>query len=327
MGIARAADMPAPALQDKFVEANGIKFHYVTAGKGPMMLFLHGFPAHWYMWRDQLAEFSKDYTVVAPDTRGVNTTSRPASLDGYKYTHLVEDVRALAEKLNGKGKKIILVAHDWGGLIAWGVAMKHPELIDKLVIINAPHPITFEREMRDNPIQRRGSTYMFGFNNFDGYKWDEQMSRNEFGALATSLTGAAVKEGIYTAEDQKKWVDVWKVPGSMDAGLNYYRANYLNPPYNDTHPAEKIPTSYSAKEMLAGIPNTTVTVPTLVIWGLADSALQGGNLSGIEKLVPGAKFKFYATSDHWVSIVKANEVNADIRAFIAPAGAKAAIAK
>jgi epoxide hydrolase 4 len=309
-----AADRPA--LQDKYVEANGIKFHYVTAGTGPLMLFLHGFPAHWYMWRDQLTEFSKDYTVVAPDTRGVNLSSRASSVEGYKYSLLVEDVRALASKLGANGRKFTLVAHDWGGLIAWGFAMKYPDMLDKLVVINGPHPITFERELRDNPIQRMGSTYMFSFNNFDGRKWDEQVSVNNFSGLAQSLVGSAVKAGVYTPEDLQKWVDAWKIPGSMDAGLNYYRANHLNPPYNDTHPAGTIPTSYQAREMLEGFTNTQVNVPTLVVWGLADSALQGGNLSGIEKLVPKVRFKFYPGADHWVSVVKAAEVNADIRAFI-----------
>lgn len=310
------AEPLSPALKDTTVKANGLKFHVVSGGKGPLMLFLHGFPAHWYMWRDQLNEFSTDHTVAAPDTRGVNLTEKAPNLDGYKYAVLVEDVKALAEKLGKKGEKFTLVAHDWGGLIAWGFAMKYPEMLDKLIIINAPHPITFEREMRENPIQRLGSTYMFAFNNFDGYKWDEQMSKNDFGALAGSLTGGAVKAGVYTAEDQKQWVDAWKVPGSMDAGLNYYRANHLNPPFNETHPADKVPTSYTAKEMLAGFTNTQIAVPTLVIWGLGDSALQGGNLSGIEKYVTNAKFKFYPTQDHWVSVVKAKEVNADIRSFL-----------
>jgi pimeloyl-ACP methyl ester carboxylesterase len=315
-GPVMAAEPAPPGTKSTTVRANGLKFHVVSGGKGPLMLFLHGFPAHWYMWRDQLTEFSKDYTVAAPDTRGVNLSEKAKDLDGYKFDVLVEDVKALAEKLGKKGEKFTLVAHDWGGVIAWGFAMKYPEMLDKLVIVNAPHPIIFEREMRENPIQRMGSTYMFAFNNMDGYKWDEAMAKNDFAGLRESLTGGAVKAGVYTVADQQEWVKAWKVPGSMDAGLNYYRANRLNPPFNETHPAEKVPSSYSAKEMLAGFANTQVTVPTLIVWGLADSALQGGNLSGIEKYVPNVKFKFYATADHWVSVVHAKEVNADIRAFI-----------
>lgn len=314
-----AAERIPAGMKESTVEANGIKFHVVSGGKGPLMLFLHGFPAHWFMWRDQLTEFSKDHTVAAPDTRGVNLSSKAPTVDGYKYHLLVDDVKALAEKLGKKGQKFTLVAHDWGGVIAWGFAMKYPEMLDKLIIVNAPHPIIFEREMRENPIQRLGSTYMFAFNNFDGYKWDEAMSKNDYAGLRDSLTGGALKAGVYTVEDQLEWVKAWKVPGSMDAGLNYYRANRLNPPFNETHPADKVPSSYSSKDMLAGFASTQVTVPTLVVWGLADSALQGGNLSGIEKYVPNVKFKFYPTSDHWVSVVKAKEVNADIRGFMGEA--------
>jgi pimeloyl-ACP methyl ester carboxylesterase len=288
------------------------------------MLFLHGFPAYWYMWRDQLTEFGKTHMAVAPDTTGVNTTAKAPNLDGYKVTKLVADIHAFAEKVGGKGKKFILVGHDWGGVLAWSYAMYHPEMLDKLVIINAPHPVLFERELRENPIQRAGSSYMFAFNNFDGYKWDERMSQDKWAGLAGGILGGTVKAGVYTQDDVNKWIASWSLPGSVDAGLNYYRANHLNPPFNDQHPAASIPTSYSAKETLAGVPSTTISLPTLVIWGLIDSALQGGNLSGIEKYVPNAKFKFYPTSDHWVSIVKAKEVNEDIRAFISPSTKQAA---
>ena len=116
--------------------------------------------------------------------------------------------------------------------------------------------------------------------------------------------------------DVAAWKQAWSVPGALDAGLDYYRANHLNPPYNETHPKDKIPTSWSAKDVTEGAKSTTIHVPTLVIWGLLDTALQQGNLSGMEKLVPDVHFKLYPHDTHWVSISKSAEVTQDIRDFV-----------
>lgn len=303
-------------LQSSYIQANGIRFHVVTAGCGPLLMFLHGFPAHWFMWHDQLLEFSKQYHVAAPDTRGVNLSAKAAHLDGYQFAQLVEDVRALADALIGAGRKFSLVAHDWGGVVAWGFAMKHPELLEKLVIINAPHPVIFERELRHNPAQRQASNYTFAFNNFDGYRWDEKMADDGFVGLSQHLLRSAVTAGRYTADDLQQWIEAWKTPGSLNAGLNYYRANNVNPPFNDQHPASTVATCYSAQRVLAGIANTLITVPTLVIWGLADDALMPGNLTGLEALVPNCKIKTYPDADHWLAVVRSQEVNADIFNFL-----------
>jgi pimeloyl-ACP methyl ester carboxylesterase len=308
-------------LREDFVEANGIRFHYVHAGplqpeQAPMILFLHGYPSFWYQWKDQLIEFGKDHFAVAPDLRGYNLTTIPTDVNQYQMKYLVEDVRAFAEKVGGKGRKFVLVGHDWGGLLAWVFAMYHPEMIDKLVIINAPHPMIFEREMRENPVQRWGSSYTFSFNNYDGFKWDEALSANDFAGLTQGILGEQIKSGRYTDADVKAWKQAWAVPGALNAGLNYYRANHLNPPFNETHPADKVPTSWSAKEVTAGAKSPIIKLQTLVIWGLLDTALQQGNLSGMSKLAPNAHYRLYPQDTHWVSISKPAQVNADIRAFI-----------
>src|ERR1035438_5433196 len=131
-------------LQDHFAEVNGIRLHYVSAGKGPLILFLHGFPEFWYEWKNQLAEFGQDHLAVAPDMRGYNLSDKPSEVEQYQVRILIEDVRALAEHLGHK-KKFILVGHDWGGAVAWAYAMAHPETLEKLVIVNAPHPGVFAR--------------------------------------------------------------------------------------------------------------------------------------------------------------------------------------
>ncbi len=316
---AQNAAEPSPGvaspLKEDYVEANGLRFHYVHAGDGPMILFLHGYPSFWYQWKDQLIEFGKDHFAVAPDLRGYNLTTIPKGTDQYQMKYLVEDIHQFADKV-GKGKKFVLVGHDWGGLLAWVFAMYHPEMIDKLVIINAPHPMIFEREMRENPVQRWGSNYTFAFNNYDGYHWDEKLSANDFAGLTQGILGEQIKSGRYTDADVVAWKKAWSVPGALNAGLEYYRANHLNPPYNEQHPASTIPTSWSAASVTEGAKSTTITLPTLVIWGLLDTALQQGNLSGMEKLVPNAHFKLYPRDTHWVSISKSKEVSQDIRDFI-----------
>src|SRR5438309_1611926 len=111
--IAMTLSAAAPERKDEYARINGIRMHYVRQGKGPLIIFLHGFPEFWYEWKDQLAEFSKDHLAVAPDMRGYNLSEKPAALDQYDTKILVEDIRALAEHLGHK--KFVLVAHDWGG--------------------------------------------------------------------------------------------------------------------------------------------------------------------------------------------------------------------
>src|SRR5687768_4802017 len=124
----------AAPIEHDFAEVNGIRLHYAKSGKGQLMLFLHGFPEFSYAWRKQLDEFGKDHLAVAPDMRGYNLSSKPEGLDAYQLPQLVEDVRALAEKLgHNANSKFILVAHDWGGVVAWAYAATYPETIEKLI--------------------------------------------------------------------------------------------------------------------------------------------------------------------------------------------------
>ena len=122
-------------LKHEYADVNGVRLHYVTAGKGKLIMFVHGFPEFWYEWKNQLLEFGNDHQAVAPDMRGYNLSSKPSEVDQYQVKYMVEDLRALAEKLGHK--KFILVAHDWGGAIAWAFAIAHPDYLEKLVIINA----------------------------------------------------------------------------------------------------------------------------------------------------------------------------------------------
>src|SRR5829696_5627718 len=148
-----------PPFEDNYVEANGQRLHYASVGQGPLVLFLHGYPSFWYQWKDQMAEIGRDHLAVGLDMRGYNLSSRPKEVDAYKMPHLIEDIRQVTEKLAGRGRKFSLVAHDWGANVAWVFAMFHPDLLDKLIIINGAHPFISERELRENPAQRYASNY------------------------------------------------------------------------------------------------------------------------------------------------------------------------
>src|SRR5689334_18507186 len=178
---ASAAFKDKPMFKDQFVKVNGVRLHVVSAGKGPLILFLHGFPEFWYEWKNQLTEFGKDYQAIAPDMRGYNLSDKPAQVEEYAIPLLIEDIRALLEKVS-KGRKAVLVAHDWGGALAWIYAAQYPDTLDKLIIINAPHPTVFARELQSNPKQQQASSYMTFFRSEGAEK---SLSADNFAMLST----------------------------------------------------------------------------------------------------------------------------------------------
>ena len=129
-----------------FITTNGIRLHYVTQGSGPLMLFLHGFPEFWYSWRHQIPEFAKDYKVVAIDLRGYNDSDKPADSTAYSMPEFINDVQGV---ITGLGyERCVLVGHDWGGAIAWSFAYAHPEMVERLIVLNIPHPAKFAEGLR-----------------------------------------------------------------------------------------------------------------------------------------------------------------------------------
>ncbi|HEV8190223.1 MAG TPA: alpha/beta hydrolase [Ktedonobacterales bacterium] len=281
---------------DSYAEVNGMRLHYVAEGQGPLMLFLHGFPEFWYAWKEQLAEFGRDYLAVAPDLRGYNLSDKPAEVEQYAVPRLVEDVRALAGVLNG-GQPFTVVAHDWGGIVAWAFAMAHPESLDRLVIVNAPHPAIFQRELQQNPEQQRASSYMLLFRE---PRAEALLSENDYARLFRMTFPMS-------DEERAAYLAAWSQPGAITGGLNYYRAARLGPPTgNETSSA---PTPVDPARFV-------VRVPTLVIWGERDPALLTGNLYGLEQFVPNLTVKRIPDGTHWVVHEHPAEVNTAIRAFI-----------
>src|SRR6185369_889433 len=207
------AQNPRPQFQDNYAEVNGVRLHYASVGQGPLVLFLHGYPSFWYQWKDQMAEMGRDHLAVGLDMRGYNLSSRPDGLEPYTMKHLVEDLRQFAEKVGGKDRKFVLVAHDWGANVAWVLAMYHPEMLEKLIIINGAHPFVSERELRENPAQRYASNYFFVFNGYlapGEQPVDESTTRETATRRAhTGFVDAEVKAGRYNEEDRQAWIDAW----------------------------------------------------------------------------------------------------------------------
>ena len=290
-----AADKPA--WKDRYAEVNGVRLHYVEQGKGQLILFLHGFPEFWYSWKDLLTDFGRDHHAVALDMRGYNLSAKPEPVDAYRVPIIVEDVRALAEKL--RVKKFILVGHDWGGVIAWAFAAQHPEMLDKLVIINAPHPTVFSRELANNPAQQKASAY---FNLFTSPQAEQVLSANNYAGMMQAF-GSALNE-----EDRKMYLAAWNQPGGLTGGLNFYRAAQLHSPAGA--PAGE------AAQPPAIQPLAPIITPTLVIWGEKDTALLTGNLEGLDQFVKPLKIERIPDGSHWVVHEKPAVVIERIRTFL-----------
>ena len=280
---------------------NGMRLHYAEAGSGPLILFVHGFPEFWYEWKDQLAEFSRDHRAVALDMRGYNLSSKPQRVDDYRAKHLVEDLRLLIDHLGGR--PCVMVAHDWGGAVAWSFAAAHPAYLRKLVMINAPHPVLFARELLHNPAQQKASAYM---NLFRADKAERVLSEDGYRRLV-AMTVDHWASGAGADEERAAYLAAWSQPGALTGGLNYYRASPLHPTEDE-----------AAMQKLAQLDaqKFRVDVPTLVIWGERDQALLPGNLDGLEQHVAALTVHRIPDGSHWVVHEHPEYVNRLIRQFL-----------
>jgi len=281
--------------QHTFVDCSDrVALHAVGAGRGPLMLFLHGFPEFWYAWKRQLSHFSETHAAVALDLRGYNSSDKPYALDAYTLNRLVEDVRTVVERL-GDGSPAVLVGHDWGGIIAWAFARVYPEWLDRLVIINAPHPAIFRRELARSREQRRASSYVMLFRR---RRLAEKVLRAFHFAVLRKIVFDRARSGAFSSVDRAAYFEAWSQPGALTGGLNYYRAN---------------------RALLVGgeEPSSawTIHVPTLVLWGEKDLALRSGNLYGLENYVPQLEVHRLPEGTHWVVHEEPDRINAWIGTF------------
>jgi pimeloyl-ACP methyl ester carboxylesterase len=235
--------------EEGYADSGGVKIHYVTAGKGPLVILIHGFPDYWYSWRDQIPALAKHFQVVAIDQRGYNKSGQPEKVEDYAMEKLIADVDAVRKHF--KKDRAVIVGHDWGGAVAWSYAMAHPEQIDRLIVLNCPHPRGLQRELASNPEQQKNSEYARMFQQPDA---------------ASKLMPEALIFWVKEPEARQKYLDALR-RSSMAGMLNYYKANYPRPPYKDerTYPPVKC--------------------PVLLIHGLGDKYLLPGALNDTWKWV------------------------------------------
>jgi len=266
--VAAAEEDVFAQVKHGYAENNGVKIHYASMGSGPLVVMIHGFPDFWYSWRHQMAALSDSYTCVAMDLRGYNLSDKPAGIENYAMPNLLGDVAAVI-KANG-AEKATIVGHDWGGAIAWQFAMHMPQMVERLVICNLPHPRGFMREMANNPEQQKNSAYARGF--------------QQEGAEATlSAEGLAAFVGKGDEAVMARYVEAFK-QSDFAALLAYYKVNYPREPYKeDTGPLIRI------------------GVPVLMFHGLKDTALGSDALDGTWDWLDGdLTLVTVPQANHWV---------------------------
>jgi pimeloyl-ACP methyl ester carboxylesterase len=266
--------------------------HAVTAGEGPLIILLHGFPEFWYSWRHQFPALAQaGYRVLAPDLRGYNTSDKPAGVWAYAMDHLVDDVVQLIER-ESHGPAY-LVGHDWGGVIAWRCAALHPRLIKKLAILNAPHPEAYRRLLWRSPTQWLRSSYA----GFFQFPWLPEflLRRADHWLIERALRRHAAS-GAFSDADIAAYKEALRVPGALTSALNYYRAALWHSPCLFSEPQQ-------------------VTVPTLLIWGERDPYLSPKLTQNLEPLVPNLRVKLLPSIGHWVQSEAPQTVNQVLMEF------------
>lgn len=278
-----------------FIKANGIQLHYVTAGEGPPLILLHGFPEFWYSWRKQIPELAKHYKVFAPDLRGYNKSDAPANINDYSLNELVKDIKEFIQNLGYE--KAIVVAHDWGAGVAWSLAWKHPEVIEKLVILNMPYPAELKKQLTKNMRQLMRSWYMFFFQ--IPFLPEFLLKLNLRYMLKQSFQGWCYNKDAFTDEDIEEYVKVYSQPGKLTPIINYYRALFRYP------------------LKVEGKKPGPILKPVLLIWGENDKALGKELTYNTNKYCKGPlEIKYIPNCSHWVQHEQPELVNQYILDFL-----------
>lgn len=292
-----SAEQAAPWVSGELI-ANGIRLHYVESGEGPLVLLLHGFPEFWYSWRYQIpALAAAGFRVIAPDMRGYNLSEKPSGIDAYSIDALVADTAALIQTFDGE-RGAFLVGHDWGGLVAWYTAHRHPELVNKLIILNAPHPNRYIEVLRGSIAQNLRSWYV----GFFQIPWLPERLLTVGGAAlvewAIRWSGADPRH--FSPSDARRYREAFGRPGAATATLNYYRAMVRR---TLARGGREEPVRVSA--------------PTLLLWGIDDVALDRANAEreALLRWVPDLRVEYFPTS-HWIHTDCPDEISARMVSFL-----------
>jgi pimeloyl-ACP methyl ester carboxylesterase len=285
---------PPCVVYHRHAVVNGVRLHYVDTaahpaavkGRATLCCALHGFPEFWYSWRHQLpALAAAGFRVLAPDLRGYNASAKPHRVADYRVECLADDVAGLIA--HAGERDAVVVGHDWGGGIAWYLPMRHPRLIRRLIVLNAPHPAVFVRELQ-TPAQLLRSWYMFFFQ-LPGLP-ESAFRAGNFRSLERTLRTEPVRPGAFTDEDIRLYKRALSRPGALTAAINYYRAAFL-------------------RLHSLGRQVRPITVPTLLIWGERDRYLGLRNTEGLEPWVPNLRLARLPNASHWIQNDAPEEVN------------------
>jgi pimeloyl-ACP methyl ester carboxylesterase len=274
------------AWQHRQVRVNGVQLHVVEAGSGPLILLLHGFPEFWFSWRHQIpALASAGFHVLAPDLRGYNLSDKPRGVSAYRIDVLREDVVGLIRQANAE--RAVIVGHDWGGVIAWNLAMHRPEVVEKLIVLNAPHPAAYRRELRSWS-QLRRSWYVFFFQLPRLPEW--MLAARDFSFLDRTLRRQPVRRDAFSGEDVHLYKQALSQPGALTAALNYYRAlgNFTRRTARDEIP---------------------ISVPTLLLWGQRDAFLSTRLTERLDVWVRNLTLVQFPDASHWIQNDAPERVN------------------
>ena len=278
-------------LREGYAQVGDVELHYVEAGDGPLVLLLHGFPEFWYGWRQQIAPLARaGFRVVAADLRGYNLSSKPDAFADYTADKLAEDVRGLIRELGAESAMV--VGHDWGGTVAWALAMNHPEVVDRLVILNAAHPRKLNEGLRN--LRQLLRTWYFFY--FQTPRLPERRARRRHWRFFKRFLRDA--RPPHTEQEIDRYVEAWSQPGAAKAMIDYYRAAVrLQPKQDELRP---------------------VTAPTLVIWGQGDRYLGPKLAEPHHEDVPNLdRVERLPNASHWVHHDEPERVNELLVDFLA----------
>jgi pimeloyl-ACP methyl ester carboxylesterase len=267
------------------------------------IVLLHGFPESHRTWRAVAPDLAGDHFVIAPDQRGFAGSDKPQETEAYKTDRIVEDLMALADALGLQ--RFTLVGHDWGGAVAWLAALRHADRLDRLVIVNAPHPLIFQKSVVEDPAQRAGSQYIRAFRNPLMEKGIEAMG---FDTFFDKSFGSHVDLSRISAAEKQAYLDEWRQPGALTGMLNWYRASEIVVP--------EVGEDASAP-LWTKMPFPHIKVPTLVVWGLKDKALLPVQLEGLNDLVDDLRLVPVPDAGHFLPWENSEPLITAIRDFIA----------
>ena len=275
---------------ERDVTVNGVRLHCVVEGKGPLVLLLHGFPETAYAWRKQIPALATRFQVVAPDLRGYGRSDKPKGIAAYRTSVIADDIAGLVGAFGAERAGV--VGHDWGGGVGWTLAMLRPEVVDRLAVLNCPHPAVMQRALRSSWAQIRKSWYIIAFQ----LPWLPEWALSRSGAWATKdALRSSSKPGTFSDRDLDEYARAFSAPGAATGAINYYRA-----------------------ALRSRLPSAKVKAPTLLIWGEDDVALGMELTRGMDGLFESKpRVEYVPDTSHRVMEERPDVVNRLLLEFLA----------